>query len=154
MLWDFLPSALRALIISTHLVTPTPEPPALEFQLRHHHAVAANSTSPRIIFADAPQSFHTTSEGSIYTRLVTIHRPSSFSAFNSARFRFRNPLDIEPLRWDSSEVPGPDYTRRDVLLQLAKMTYNSYYEPSNKEWYDLGEDWNNVRRHTLVLPNF
>ncbi|KAI5831372.1 alpha/beta-hydrolase [Schizophyllum commune Tattone D] len=146
MLWDLLPSALRALIISTHLVTPppAPEPPALEFQLRHHHGVAANSTSPRVIFADVPQAFHTASQSTIQTRPVTIHRPSSFAAFNSARFRFRNPLDIEPLRWDAEEVPGPDYTRRDVLLQLAKMTHNSYYEPSNKEWYDLGKDWNNT----------
>ncbi|TRM57156.1 Alpha/Beta hydrolase protein [Schizophyllum amplum] len=147
MLWDILPSALRAMIFSSYLVSPPEsQPPAsLQFQLRHHHAVATN-TSSRIIFADVPESqaLHATSQSSITTRPVTIHRPSSFSAFNSARFRFRNPLDLVPLRWDASDIPGPDYTRRDVLLELAKMTYNSYYEPSNKEWYDLGEEWNNT----------
>jgi len=44
--------------------------------------------------------------------------------------------------WDEDEVIGPDVTNREALLELAKMTYNAYLEPSDPTWYNLTEKWN------------
>lgn len=53
--------------------------------------------------------------------------------------------ELQPLTWDEIPVAGPDVEKRETLLQLAKMTYDAYYEPGDKDWYDLGPDWNTVR---------
>jgi hypothetical protein len=53
------------------------------------------------------------------------------------------------LHWQEDEVPGPDVTRRETLLLLAKMTSNTYFEPGNRGWYNLTDEWNVVRR---LLP--
>lgn len=47
--------------------------------------------------------------------------------------------------WDEDEIVGPDVNDRNTLLTLAKMTSNAYFNgPSEKGWYDLGQEWNNV----------
>jgi len=51
-------------------------------------------------------------------------------------------LQTEPLDWWDVDVPSPDVSKRKNLLQLANMTYNSYFEVGHKDWYDLGRGWN------------
>lgn len=46
--------------------------------------------------------------------------------------------------WDEWDVPGPDTSKRDNLMVLAKMTWNSYMTPDDATWYDLGDGWPNV----------
>jgi len=48
------------------------------------------------------------------------------------------------LDWDVAEMQGPNPSNRETLLTLAKMTSNAYNEPSDKDWYDLGQDWNST----------
>lgn len=48
------------------------------------------------------------------------------------------------LEWRDEDVDGPDVTKRENLLLMAKMTYNSYYDHGSKEWYGLGKEWNTV----------
>lgn len=54
------------------------------------------------------------------------------------------------LPWDEDEVDGPDVNDRETLLMLAKMTYNAYVQPTDPDWYELGEKWPNVRVITLI----
>jgi len=49
------------------------------------------------------------------------------------------------LDWEEDEVPGPDVTRRETLLLLAKMTSNTYFKPGTNGWYNLTDEWNVVR---------
>lgn len=148
-----LPTALAALLVPlVNLFTrkscqPVQESrPTLNFELRHLHAVASNSS--RIIFADVspdkPQAVQGYSNGSypIRTRPITTHRPSSFSAFARARTRALRFGENEWLDWEEEEVLGPDVESREVLLHLAKMTNNAYVDPDDPAWYDLNEGWN------------
>ncbi len=48
------------------------------------------------------------------------------------------------LNWQENEVSGPDVMRRETLLLLAKMTSNTYFEPHNRGWYNLTDEWNVV----------
>ena len=54
--------------------------------------------------------------------------------------------------WQEDEVPGPDVTRRETLLLLAKMTSNTYFEPHTRGWYNLTDEWNVVRYS--IYPSF
>jgi len=54
------------------------------------------------------------------------------------------------LDWEEDEVTGPDVTRRETLLLLAKMTSNSYFVPGNREWYNLTDEWNVVRHFSCL----
>jgi lipase ATG15 len=51
--------------------------------------------------------------------------------------------------WDTDEILGPDISKRNTLLLLAKMTNNAYLEPDEAGWYDLGSDWTVVR---TIMP--
>ena len=50
------------------------------------------------------------------------------------------------LGWEADEVLGPDVTRRETLLLLAKMTSNSYFVPNANGWYNLTDEWGVVRK--------
>lgn len=44
-------------------------------------------------------------------------------------------------------MEGPDVESREVLLVLAKMTSNAYYDgPDEQGWYDLGGNWTAVSK--------
>lgn len=139
-----IPTALRALVASFlwsneihEALTP------LRFQLRHEHGVFNES---RTIFSDIAPSFAAESY-QVSTQHVQSFRPDSFTAFSNARARSMMHMQSEPLDWDDTDVLGPDVSKRETLLQLAKMTYNAYAEPGDKDWYDLGSGWNTVRHH-------
>jgi putative lipase involved disintegration of autophagic bodies len=53
------------------------------------------------------------------------------------------------LDWEEDEVHGPDVTRRETLLLLAKMTSNTYFKPDTNGWYNLTDEWNVVRQRRL-----
>jgi putative lipase involved disintegration of autophagic bodies len=140
-MFNVLPNALRALIATflwSKSVQETGAP--LTFQLRHQHGVTNQS---RIVFSDVPQSF-AVETFQISTTNVKASRPESSAAFVNARERSTKQLQTEPLAWWDVDVPGPDVTKRENLLQLAKMTSNSYDQVGDKDWYDLGSDWNTV----------
>jgi len=40
------------------------------------------------------------------------------------------------LDWDEDWIPGPDVSKRETLLLLAKMTTNAYVEPNTDGWMD------------------
>jgi putative lipase involved disintegration of autophagic bodies len=45
------------------------------------------------------------------------------------------------LLWDDVTLVGPAVDKREALLQLAKMTHNSYFAPGDAQWYAL-DRWN------------
>ena len=49
------------------------------------------------------------------------------------------------LDWEEDDVLGPDVTRRETLLLLAKMTNDAYFAPFASGWYNLTDEWNVVR---------
>jgi putative lipase involved disintegration of autophagic bodies len=124
-----LPNTLGLLIASFLWPLEHPNTPSLTFQLRHQHGITNNTL---IVLSDVPQpAAGLRASGTTFTvktQDVTTHRPTSF------------------MGWDAVNVPGPNITDRETLLQLALMTSNAYeQEPSSKDWYDLGPDWNSVR---------
>ncbi|KAJ7582006.1 Alpha/Beta hydrolase protein [Mycena floridula] len=145
-----LPASLNALLVAFLWSKPNLETdvnPSLarsfDFQLRHIHAVSEEN---RVVFSDiASGSLQGAESYRVLTRPVTTHQTSSFAAFSAAR-RTRHGLSTsssKALTWTGVEVPGPDITSRETLLTLAKMTSNAYYGTQDKDWYDLGPDWNN-----------
>ena len=134
-----LRAALLSILISLKQVN---EPPAtLRFQLRHQHGVTRDS---HIVFADVPPSFGPDTY-EIPTRDIKSYSPESHTAFMSARSRSMRYMQSQSLTWNDHDVPGPDVDKRQTLLQLAKMTSNSYFPPGDKEWYEIGSSWNSVR---------
>ncbi|PCH42089.1 alpha/beta-hydrolase [Wolfiporia cocos MD-104 SS10] len=114
---------------------------ALQFELRHYHAV---SPAAQVLFHDArphAQSLSHTSH-TIRTRSVKTHRPSTLAAFAHARTRSIRFAESVYLDWDEDEVQGPNIESRETLLELAKMTNDAYLSPGESGWYDLGNEWN------------
>ncbi|KAF7981075.1 hypothetical protein HWV62_35560 [Athelia sp. TMB] len=144
-MYAFLPVSVQALLGSFLWAHSTATPPeSLRFQLRHQHAV---SNSSRVVFSDVQPSLFTPFLPESYsyeaqTRRLTTHRPSSFAAYASARFRYMRDGQSDAQLWEETEVVGPNVTNRNTLQTLAKMTNNAYFEPAEKGWYDLGPDWN------------
>jgi len=140
-MYSLLPVAIQALLTS-FLWTDTNHfrgaTTPLRFQLRHEHGV---SNTSRVVFSDIAPSFVSEVYG-VDTRLVTSHRPSSFSALSNARLRSMRHAQNDASIWQQSDILGPNVRDRETLLTLAKMTNNAYNEPADKEWYDLGSSWN------------
>ncbi|KAF8061803.1 Alpha/Beta hydrolase protein [Lyophyllum atratum] len=136
---QILPTALRTLIVSLLWSSQADIAPApLKFQLRHEHGV---TNASHTIFADTPRSFAAETY-EVSTMTTRASRPESHTAFSNARSRSMRHMQSEPLKWTDEEVAGPDIKKRDTLVQLAKMTYNSYSVPKDNDWYDLGPSWN------------
>ncbi|KAJ3566602.1 hypothetical protein NP233_g6902 [Leucocoprinus birnbaumii] len=113
-------------------------------------AATANppTTSNDILFADvrSPEQIHALGHDSfnlkiLSTRRLSIPRTSALS-FQAARQRSRVYGESIALDWSDDQVEGPDVSNKEVLLNLAKMTSNSYFEVGDKAWYDLGQRWN------------
>ncbi|KAL0568984.1 putative lipase atg15, partial [Marasmius crinis-equi] len=140
-MFSFLPTPLGLFLSSLLWNTPHQHQSSqLHFQLRHSHAITNTS---RTIFADEHRTSFTDFETfSIDTIPVNTYRPPSFSSFTDARIRSLRHSESQSLAWSPAEVQGPDVSNRVVLQTLAKMTANAYAQPSDKEWYDLGPDWN------------
>jgi len=135
MLHNLLPGALQSLLAYFLWSQEANTRPQLRFELRHEHGL---SKSARTVFSNISPSSGFVSQGfETSVSPVSVHRPSSQSAFSSARFR-----NAAPLKWNEMVVQGPNVRDRDTLLQLAKMTNNAYSSPMEKDWYDLGPDWN------------
>ena len=123
----------------------------LTFELRHMHAHAGQ----RVLFADVPpltasissQSNSANGHYTLRTRRIEVYRPRSQAHFIAARHRSRLYGQSAIIPWDPDEVDGPDVNSRETLLMLAKMTYNAYVEPTDKDWYELGEEWPEVCVH-------
>ncbi|KAI0067285.1 alpha/beta-hydrolase [Artomyces pyxidatus] len=115
---------------------------ALQFELRHSHAV---TPSAHVFLSDAParSSFNGIRQPSLslHSTPVKTFKPSSPAAFSRARARSMERGESEALRWDEELVPGPDVESRETLLLLAKMTSNAYIEPGSDGWYDLDGNW-------------
>ena len=119
----------------------------LTFQLRHFHAV---TPSAHVYFADAPSrsTFNADIQPlSISTAPVRTARP--LSAETRALSMRAQPAALD---WEDHEIPGPDVSKRETLLLLAKMTSNAYHEPDTDAWYNLTDEWGIVR--SLVSPAF
>lgn len=152
-----LPSALHLLLTLT-IWPPEPAPNparaagALQFHLRHEHALSFTS---RNIFRDVPSTSQLVASDalSLSTSPVTVHRPNSRAAFRAARARWRSGGYAETLEWDDTEVQAPNVSSRTTLQTLAKMTNNAYSEPGDKEWYDIGSDWDVVSIHVVPLKD-
>ncbi|KII85099.1 hypothetical protein PLICRDRAFT_331313 [Plicaturopsis crispa FD-325 SS-3] len=147
-----LPIALRTLLVASSAlycfaeqqVLSGYEPAALNFQLRHQHAV---SPSAQVAFSDIPSHdahAYAVDAHSVRTRSVRTHKPPSFAAHAQARARSIQYGQSESLPWDEDEVLGPDIESRESLLELAKMTNNAYLEPGDAGWYDLDGKWNST----------
>lgn len=116
----------------------------LNFRLRHFHAV---TPSAHVYFADVPP--HPSLYGdspplSIPIAPVRTVRPSSDAAFAEARALSMRGQSAT-LDWEEDEIPGPDVSKRETLLLLAKMTSNAYIEPDTDGWYNLTDEWGIVR---------
>ncbi|KAG6916910.1 hypothetical protein DXG01_004743 [Tephrocybe rancida] len=110
----------------------------LRFQLRHEHALTNDALN---VFTDVAQSFAAETY-EIPTRGMRTARPESLDAFTQSRSRSMRHMQNMPLKWKDEEIVGPDVTKRATLLQLAKMTYNSYVTRDQSDWYNLGSGWN------------
>ncbi|KAF8638810.1 hypothetical protein AX17_001868 [Amanita inopinata Kibby_2008] len=145
-----LPNALR-LLLATLIYKPlysSDEPQEfssnIQFQLKHEHAVASGS---HIVLADVSSpadALHAYSLFAVSTRAIRVHRPSSSIGFSAAMHRSRQHAQSELLDWRDEELPGPNVESRETLLTLAKMTYDAYLEPGDREWYTLGPGWNST----------
>ncbi|KAH9964344.1 hypothetical protein BGW80DRAFT_1255148 [Lactifluus volemus] len=71
---------------------------------------------------------------------MRILRPPSLHEFTAARHMSKRGQNAV-LDWEEGQVSGPDVTRRETLLLLAKMTGNSYYVPGYCKWYNLTGEW-------------
>ena len=125
----------------------------LNFHLRHVHAA---TSSAHVYLSDVPHERSTASGFSstplsILTSPIRTTRPSSLDAFAAARHMSKRGQSAI-LDWEEDEVPGPDVTRRETLLLLAKMTSNTYFKPGTKGWYNLTEEWDVVRHVACVKP--
>lgn len=125
------------------------EPKKLTFELRHLHA----HTGKRVLFADVPprstdrdSALHAAAidEYTIRTRSTIVHKPRSHKLLVDAQRRSRTRGESTLIPWDPDEVDAPDVESRETLLLLAKMTYNAYLETTDKDWYELGEEWPQV----------
>ncbi|KAK7691229.1 hypothetical protein QCA50_006332 [Cerrena zonata] len=139
MLYNYLPNALQYLL-ATYIFTPqvtTPGP--LRFGLRHEFGLT-NSSRP--VFSNIHAASQLTYDAyEITTQRTPTYRPRNQDAFFRSR-HFSSEARRE-LGWEETELEGPDVNDRETLLMLAKMTANAYSRPGQKDWYDLGPDWNN-----------
>ena len=123
----------------------------LNFRLRHFHAV---TPSAHVYFADVPlhsslHPLHPDSQPlplSIPIAPVRTARPPSAEAFSEARALSRRGQSTT-LNWEEDNIMGPDVSKRETLLLLAKMTSNAYIEPDTDGWYNLTDKWGIVRSH-------
>jgi putative lipase involved disintegration of autophagic bodies len=145
-MFSLFPVALRVLFASLPWTTNQLEgaTPGLTFQLRHQHGVTNDS---RVLFSDIAPSF-VAGTYAVNTRHVDIQSPLSYSDFTRARLRSMRHMQSESFLWEKKKVLGPDVQSRDTLLQLAKMTHNSYFETDHPQWYEL-DGWNSVSLSTL-----
>ncbi|KAF9445762.1 alpha/beta-hydrolase [Macrolepiota fuliginosa MF-IS2] len=139
-----LPSTLYALL-TTLLWPPQPQNSPITFHLRHIHAT---TQSNQVLFTDvqSPQAIHALGHDSYNLRIpstkqLTIPHTSATS-FQSARRRSRVYGESIALDWSEDQVEGPDVGDKEVLMTLAKMTANAYFEVGDKDWYDLPGRWN------------
>lgn len=160
-MYSLFPIAIQALPASC-LWTGTEPPssasvdnsPSVRFQLRHQHTV---SNSSRVIFSDIVSSKpHFSASDSFefetQTRRIITHQPSSFSAYSSARLRSMREGQSDAFLWKKEEILSPNVTNRKTLHTLAKMTSNAYYgDRTDKDWYDLGFNWNAVASSFSIL---
>jgi hypothetical protein len=112
----------------------------LAFNLVHSISTAPSShRGPHILFRDEhpPDSLTRTP---LRTNRINVHCPRKQSLVNQYSF-VSSGLDD----WDSIEVDAPDVEDRLTLLELAKMTGNAYAKKGQKNWYDVGQNWNMVR---------
>ncbi|KAF8352170.1 Alpha/Beta hydrolase protein [Amanita rubescens] len=137
-----LPSPLR-LLLASFLFPSYASQNTLQFYLRHEHAVSATN---HIVFADVPGKSLLLDAAAtpfvVNTIPLKTHRPSSLLAHSQAIRRSREHAESSLLDWWGEEVQGPDVESRESLLTLAKMTFDAYLEPSDKEWYELDSQWN------------
>ncbi len=129
---------------------PPPFNNALDFRLRHMHAA---TSSARVYFADLPPGGPGAASSvsdlasppvSIRSSRVRTARPPSFAEIARAR-QISMRGQSAALDWEEEDVPGPDVTRRETLLLLAKMTSDAYFVPGASGWYNLTDEWNVVR---------
>lgn len=146
----FSPSLTNFLLTFFNIFLPplAPQQPTrdtLSLRLRHFHAV---TPSAEVYFADVPShpSLHADATPfSIPISPVRTVRPQSAAAFAQARALSMRGQSAA-LDWDEEEIPGPDVSKRETLLLLAKMTSNAYVEPNTDGWYNLTDEWGVVRR--------
>ena len=139
--------------VAQHPYARPPSNNVLNFHLRHMHAA---TSSAQVYFRDVPPG-HPSANGlaslpavSILTSPVRTTRSPSLHEFTAARHMSRRGQSAI-LDWEEVEVPGPDVTRRETLLLLAKMTSNTYFVPGTSGWYNLTGEWNVVRCLSLPL---
>lgn len=80
------------------------------------------------------------------TRRMTVYKPKSIDQFMHSRWSSIRDDVSEPVEWVPSEVDGPDIENRHTLQHLARMSGNAYALPGQKNWYEIDEAWNTVRR--------
>ena len=146
MFYNFLPTTIQYLL-ATYLLQAdvSNQPSPLKFELRHAHGLVSNTS--RVVFSDITPSSLTSELFEVQTKRLKVPKPRSQSDFFSARIRHTG---REPL-WDESDTVGPNVHDRETLKMLAKMTNNAYSQPGNKDWYDIGSEWNSVRHTTTVI---
>ncbi len=82
----------------------------------------------------------------IQAKPTTVYRPRSLEAHHSARLRSLQHAQSEPVEWDAIQTLGPDIEHKHTLVQLARMAGNAYALPGHRNWYDVDDAWNRVRK--------
>jgi putative lipase involved disintegration of autophagic bodies len=120
-----------------------------------HYSESVDDVRPITLFHDLEPQQGLVQLPSFRTLRAMIHRPRSKEAFQRARLRSIREGQTEHLDWDENEVVVPDLTDRGTVLELAKLAGNAYQLHGRKNWYDVDEKWNAVRRPlcALLAPN-
>lgn len=111
--------------------------PGLKFQLRHLHAALPDNS--RSLFANVDPSdslipLESLQEQLVQTNFINVPKPR----FTNGKAKRRS-LAVDG--WDLRTTLAPNVSDRGTLFELAKMTHNAYFEPSDKEWHDIGDNW-------------
>lgn len=140
MIYNLLPATIQYLLATYLWQADVPrQSSSVKFELRHAHGLVTNTS--RVVFSDIASTGLMSETFEVQTMPLRVSKPRSQSDFFSARFRRTG---HEPL-WDESDTVGPNVRERETLKLLAKMTSNAYSHPGNKDWYDIGTEWNSVR---------
>lgn len=138
-----------------------PSPAEHTFTLRHiyHHGTHQHPSlhRRRDVLHDEPRLFLQAEDGYDHFEIPTLKAKSN--AVSIERLKDRRPSVVDPMvaearqrgfaavldgtAWTRDEVPGPDMTDKDTVLNLAYMAANAYVEEKDlPDWEDVGAPFN------------
>ncbi|KAF2156022.1 alpha/beta-hydrolase [Myriangium duriaei CBS 260.36] len=90
----------------------------------------------------APQSFSVRSVSMSIQRMVDRTKLNLDQILDLAESHGK-PITLPPNAWTVEDIPGPNFTDKATVVNLARMAANSYVmEPGTGDWKDIGGNFN------------